>query len=49
VITAVSAGRQGNPTVVGYTNSVKFPVTKGVVQPNNAGGVDVFATKINTK
>jgi len=47
VITAVSAGRQGNPTVVGYTNSTKFPVTTGVVQPKNAGGTDAFATKIN--
>jgi len=49
VITSVSAGHQGNATVVGYTNSVTFPVTAGVVQPSNAGGIDVFATKINSK
>ena len=48
-ITSVSAGTQGNATVVGYTNSLKFPVTTGVVQPTNAGGIDVFATKIDTK
>ena len=49
IITSVAASRQGNATVVGYTNSVRFPVTTGVVQPTNAGGIDSFATKINTK
>jgi len=48
-ITSVSASLQGDATVVGYTNSPKFPVTTGVVQPQNAGGIDSFATKIRTK
>lgn len=49
VCTAVTAGSQGNATVAGYTTSLKYPVTTGVVQPHNAGSIDVVATKINTK
>lgn len=43
---AVDAG--GNAYVTGYTLSTDYDVTSGVIQASNAGGSDVFVTKLNT-
>ncbi|MEE8574589.1 MAG: SBBP repeat-containing protein, partial [Thermodesulfobacteriota bacterium] len=37
----------GNAYVIGYTKAVAFPTTASAYQGSNAGGVDVFVTKMN--
>lgn len=45
--TAVAVDSKGNPYITGYTNSLDFPVTPGVFQPQFAGyvGLGVFITQ----
>jgi hypothetical protein len=45
---AITLDANNNAFVTGTTDSVDFPVTAGVVQPSNAGGQDVFVSKINS-
>jgi hypothetical protein len=43
---AIAVDSSGNAYITGFTASSNFP-TKGPVQPSNAGGNDVFVTKLN--
>ena len=43
---AITLDSSGNAYITGFTASSNFP-TKGPVQPSNAGGNDVFVTKLN--
>ena len=43
---AIAVDSSGNAYITGFTASSNFP-TKGPVQPSNAGGDDVFVTKLN--
>jgi hypothetical protein len=43
----VAVDSSGNAYVTGYTASLDFPHTAGVVQPGNGGGYDVFVTKVD--
>ncbi|TCP69384.1 SBBP repeat-containing protein [Baia soyae] len=38
----------GNAYVVGFTDSTNYPITPGVLQSANAGGQDLFITKLNS-
>jgi len=44
---AVVADFEGNAYIVGTTDSLNFPTTAGVFRSTNAGGKDVFVTKLN--
>jgi MYXO-CTERM domain-containing protein len=44
---AVQVDDGGSAYVAGYTVSTNFPVTAGAFQTQNAGGVDVFVSKLN--
>jgi hypothetical protein len=43
----VGVDAAGNAFVAGSTNSVNFPTTPGAFRTTNAGGYDVFVTKLN--
>jgi S-layer homology domain/Beta-propeller repeat len=42
----VATDGTGNVYIVGNTNSTDFPITAGVFQPSNRGGVDGYITKL---
>jgi hypothetical protein len=44
---AIAIDGSGNAYVTGQTQSTNFPTTAGVLQTTNAGGSDVFVTKIS--
>jgi hypothetical protein len=50
--TSLAVDSAGNAYITGYTNSVKFPTTIGVFQPQCSGscskGSDVFVTELNS-
>jgi hypothetical protein len=45
--TGVAVDNSGNAYLTGYTDSTNFPTTAGAFQTQNAGGQDVFVTKID--
>ena len=45
--TAVAVDTSGNAYVVGFTSSATFPISAGIFQRSNAGGNDVFVSKLN--
>jgi hypothetical protein len=42
----IALDRQGNAYIVGYTDSLNFPASNGVVQPAKAGNTDFFVAKL---
>ncbi len=44
---AIAVDGSGNAYITGQTASMNFPTTTGVFQGSNAGGFDVFVTKIS--
>jgi hypothetical protein len=44
---AIALDSNNNAYVTGSTDSIDFPKTAGVVQPANAGGQDLFVSKLN--
>jgi hypothetical protein len=42
----ITLDRQGNAYVIGYTDSLAFPTTGGVIQPAKAGNTDFFVAKL---
>jgi hypothetical protein len=44
---SIAIDANGNAYITGQTDSFNFPVSAGAVQTGNAGGSDVFVTKLN--
>ena len=47
LVGGISVDRRGEAYVTGVTGSPNFPTTDDAVQPANAGGDDVFVTRLN--
>ena len=47
LVRGISVDGAGNAYITGYTYSTDFPTTTGAYQPNYAGNLDAFVTKLN--
>jgi sugar lactone lactonase YvrE len=45
--TGIALGSTGSAVVTGFTDSLSFPTTSGVLQRSNHGGVDAFVAALN--
>ena len=45
--TAIAVNDSGEAYVAGSTYSIDFPITRGTLQPHNAGGLDAFISKLS--